>query len=74
MSNIRVENSSLAWITACADDIGVAMSKLRHLPLVQVLFCVFNCVSGLDLKATKCSITLNALCASQISVTSSGNG
>ena len=64
MLRICLENSPLAWVRACADDIGMAMSRLRRFPLVQVLFPDFRCVSGLDLKAIECIIILNALCAS----------
>ena len=43
----------LAWIRTCAVDVGMAMSKLRHLPLVQVLCSDFKSAAGFASKAIK---------------------
>lgn len=53
---IHLEDSSLAWVRACAEDIGMPWRQLRHLSIVKVLFDGFEIFSGPDLKAIKCII------------------
>ena len=64
MFKLQLEDSSLAKVRACADDIGMALSQLRHLPIAQKVFACFNCVSDLNLKATKCIVSLSSFLAS----------
>ena len=64
MFKLQLESPSLAKVRACADDIGMALSQLRHLPIAQKVFASFKCVSGLNLKATKCIIILSSFLAS----------
>ena len=63
MFKTMLEDSSLACVRACADDIGISLTQLRHLPVVKILFDDFTLVSGLNLKAVKCVIILNFILA-----------
>ena len=64
MFKTMLENSNLAWVRACADDIGISLSQLRHLSIVRLLLGDFTVVSGLNLKFIKCVVIRNALLAS----------
>ena len=63
MFKIRLEDSCLVRVRACADEIGLAMSKLMHLPIVQTISADVACVCGLQLKAVRCFVILEAVYA-----------
>ena len=65
MFKTMLEDSSLACVRACADDIGISLTQLRHLPVVKILFDDFTLVSGLNLKGVECVIILNSILVSE---------
>ena len=55
-----MHNHSLASIFACADDVGAALSGLKHLKTVYKLFTKYTKATGLTLKPKKCVMILTA--------------
>ena len=42
MFKTMLKDSSVAWVRACADDIGTSLTQFRHLPVVKILFDDFT--------------------------------
>ena len=59
-----VVNPGLGKVMACADDIGIALSQLQHLHICHNIFCAYQRVSGLHLKARKCFCVLTSIVSS----------
>jgi len=61
MFKTHIESQGLGLIRACADDIGASLSRLDALCILHKLFCQFQVVSGLTLKAKKCILILTSV-------------
>ena len=51
---LRANNAGI--VRACADDIGITLSMLRHLRMIHPIFKDCKTFAGLDLKPSKCAL------------------
>mgnify|MGYP002176889572 CR=1 FL=1 len=58
MFRIKLEDSALGMVCACADDIGIALKVAEALPFLFETFEKFRSASGLTLKPSKSFIVL----------------
>ena len=54
MPHSALPSETEATLVACADDIGIALQDLRSSRLVDAQFVVFEQISALTLKPSKC--------------------
>ena len=65
MLNSALPSETEATIVACADDIGIALQDLRSSRLVDSQFVVFEQLSALTLKPSKCVLVAAAMSRSE---------
>jgi hypothetical protein len=65
---IKLEDTALGKVRACADDVGVALKVFKALSILHDVFCVFKNVSGLTLEPSKCVMIITCFETSECNI------